>query len=67
MSGDQCSFCVHWEGSGKCPAYPDGIPEMFRSGEVAHDSVAPNQAAPVSFAVDPSQTDAWLEYSRLFS
>ena len=33
----QCMECKHYTGAHLCAAYPDGIPVVIMTGEVAHD------------------------------
>ena len=44
-----CSHCVNYLGSGKCQAYPDGIPEDILEGKVSHRDVRDDQNNDIVF------------------
>lgn len=46
----KCALCQHFDRIElKCPAFPEGIPERFLTGESVHDSIASDQEGTIIF------------------
>lgn len=45
----KCASCVHYEGRGKCPAYPERIPKEIVWWQTPHDQVLPGQVGDFVF------------------
>jgi len=43
MMPSQCNSCLHFEGFGLCPAFPDGIPVEIVGNNILHDEVLEGQ------------------------
>ncbi|BAZ39397.1 hypothetical protein NIES4101_53500 [Calothrix sp. NIES-4101] len=44
-----CTGCIHYQGSGKCKAFPAKIPIPFASGELPHSQIALGQSGDFVF------------------
>jgi hypothetical protein len=52
-----CRFCVHYQGGGRCTAFPKRIPLPIFAGDIDHMIVRPGQTGADIF--DPMDFEVW--------
>ena len=67
ISMPQCFDCIHYQGLGRCAAFPDVIPEEIMSGAVDHDKVRGDEVGEVIFSLNPERAEAHAARQELLA